>query len=50
MTDPILPTDSTNGVTPGRIEGGVFGVTADGAATYELPLWVPWVDSGSSRS
>jgi RHS repeat-associated protein len=41
MTDLIVPTDSMNGVTPGAIDGGVFGVTPDGASSYELPLWVP---------
>jgi RHS repeat-associated protein len=39
--DTIIQTDNANGVTPGRIEGGAFGVTPDGAATYTLPLWVP---------
>src|SRR5437762_2347232 len=43
MSDPdtIVRTDNTSGVTPGVIEGGAFEVTADGAATYTLPLWVP---------
>ena len=38
---PILPTDNSGGITPGKLEGGSFGVTPDGAATYTLPLWVP---------
>ena len=37
----LLETDTIDGVTPGRIEGGDFAVTPDGAATYTLPLWVP---------
>lgn len=37
----LLQTDNEKGVTCGKIEGGVFDVTFDGAATYRLPLWVP---------
>src|SRR6266403_1826277 len=37
----IIQTDNVASVTPGRIEGGSFGVSHDGAATYALPLWVP---------
>lgn len=36
-----VETDNVDGITPGRIEGGDFSVTHDGAATYTLPLWVP---------
>jgi hypothetical protein len=33
---PILETDNINNVTPGRIDGGAFGVTADGAPPSRL--------------
>jgi len=37
----IVETDNDKGVTGGRIEGGEFAVTPDGAGTYTLPLWTP---------
>ncbi len=37
----LLDTDQVAGTTPGKIDGGPFRVTHDGAATYSLPLWVP---------
>lgn len=37
----VVQTDTTtNGVTPGKTPGN-FAVTADGAGSYTLPLWVP---------
>jgi hypothetical protein len=38
---PLLPTDNEQGVTCGKIDGGLFDVTYDGASTYSIPLWVP---------
>jgi hypothetical protein len=41
LPSPLLETDNTLGATCGKIEGGEINVTFDGAATYNLPLWVP---------
>jgi RHS repeat-associated protein len=38
--DPLVPTDTANGLAVGRTVG-TGGVTNDGAAQYTLPLWVP---------
>ncbi|MFG2695433.1 RHS repeat-associated core domain-containing protein [Kitasatospora sp. NPDC048407] len=38
---PIVPTDNVAGVTPGKLDGGAFGVTPDGAGSLTLSLWVP---------
>src|SRR5512132_3509659 len=36
----VLPTDRQDGQTPGVIEGAA-SVSADGAAQYSMPLWLP---------
>ncbi|WP_187345105.1 RHS repeat-associated core domain-containing protein [Cystobacter ferrugineus] len=36
----VLPSEVSAGETPGRIEGS-SSVTADGASSYSIPLWVP---------
>ncbi|QSQ12250.1 RHS repeat-associated core domain-containing protein [Myxococcus landrumensis] len=36
----VVDTNAQEGVTPGATEGG-YSLTADGAASYSLPLWVP---------
>ncbi|MFT3768115.1 MAG: RHS repeat-associated core domain-containing protein [Minicystis sp.] len=36
----VLPTDRQNGQTPGVIEGAA-SVSAEGAAQYSMPLWLP---------
>jgi RHS repeat-associated protein len=38
--DAVVPSEQVNGVAIGRTAGS-GGVTDDGAAEYELPLWVP---------
>jgi RHS repeat-associated protein len=39
--DSLVPTELDNeGFVPGTLEGR-FNVTSDGAATYQVPLWVP---------
>jgi hypothetical protein len=41
MSAIVLPTDSQNNVTPGTLEDPVLNVTADGALSYSIPIWVP---------
>ncbi|WP_194869476.1 FG-GAP-like repeat-containing protein [Myxococcus sp. AB025B] len=36
----VVDTNAQAGVTPGATEGS-YSLTADGAATYSVPLWVP---------
>src|SRR6516162_8422778 len=49
----ILPTDNSAGVTPGRIEGGAFGVTPDGVmpghASWPAAEWSIHTDDVNSE-
>ena len=39
-TQTLSPTDQAGGVSTGQLDG-TFAVTPDGAAVFNVPLWVP---------